>query len=94
MDVEFTGIIPQKDIAQRLAKAGFMLFPNAFPETFGISSLESLLYNTPIITNRFGALEETAIDLACYKMDYAIQLVRHEEQFLHQEPMKVWHQIL
>jgi glycosyltransferase involved in cell wall biosynthesis len=73
LDVEFTGIIPQKDIAQRLAKAGFMLFPNAFPETFGISSLESLLYNTPIITNRFGALEETAIDLACYKMDYAIQ---------------------
>lgn len=73
LDVEFTGIIPQKDIAQRLAKAGFMLFPNAFPETFGISSLESLLYNTPIITNRFGALEETAIDLACYKMEYAIQ---------------------
>ena len=73
LDVEFTGIIPQKNIAEHLAHASFMIFPCAFPETFGISSLESLLYNTPIITNRFGALEETAIDLACYKIDYAIE---------------------
>lgn len=73
LDIEFTGIIPQKHIAEHLARASFMIFPCAFPETFGISSLESLLYNTPIITNRFGALEETAIDQACYKMDYAIE---------------------
>ena len=50
-----------------------MIFPGAFPETFGISSLESLLYNTPLITTRFGALEETAVDMACYKIDYAIE---------------------
>jgi FkbM family methyltransferase len=73
LDVEFTGIIPQREIANHLANASFMIFPGAFPETFGISSLESLLYNTPIITNRFGALEETAVDLACYKIDYAIE---------------------
>jgi len=72
LDVEFTGVIPQHEIATHLAKASFMIFPGAFPETFGISSLESLLYNTPLITTRFGALEETAIDLACYKIDYAI----------------------
>lgn len=72
LDVEFTGVIPQREIADHLAKASFMIFPGAFPETFGISSLESLLYNTPLITTRFGALEETAIDLACYKIDYAI----------------------
>lgn len=73
LDIEFTGVIPQKEIAGILAKASFMIFPGAFPETFGISSLESLLYNTPIITTRFGALEETAVDLACYKIDYAIE---------------------
>jgi len=73
LDIEFTGIIPQKEIAQLLSKASFTIFPNSFPETFGISSLESLLYSTPVITNRFGALEETAIDMACYKMDYAIE---------------------
>lgn len=69
--VTFTGVIPQYDIATILARASFMLYPTSFPETFGISSLESLLYNTPIITSRFGALEETAIDLACYKLPYA-----------------------
>ena len=71
--VEFTGIISQYKIAEILQKAGYMIYPNAFPETFGISTLESLAYGTPVITNRFGALEETAIDAACYKIDYAIE---------------------
>lgn len=50
-----------------------MIYPGAFPETFGISSLESLLYKTPLVTTRFGALEETAVDQACYLIDYAIE---------------------
>jgi len=73
LDVEFTGIIPQSIIADILAKATFTIYPAAFPETFGISTLESLSYNTPIITNRFGALEETAVANASYMIDYAIQ---------------------
>ena len=71
LDVTFTGVIPQKDIAEILMNATFMLYPTEFPETFGISTLESLLYKTPVITSTFGALEETAIDLACYKQNYA-----------------------
>lgn len=70
LDVEFTGVIPQKQIAEILANASFMLYPPAFPETFGISTLESLLYRTPVITGRFGALEETAVENACYKINY------------------------
>ena len=70
LDVTFTGVIKQDEIAKILANASFMLYPPDFPETFGISSLESLLYKTPIITSYFGALEETAVDLACYKIDY------------------------
>ena len=73
LDVTFTGVIPQKQIADIMMKSSFMIFPGAFPETFGISSLEALAYNTPLITTRFGALEETAVDLACYKLDYAIE---------------------
>ena len=73
LDVEFTGIIKQSEIADIMAKASFMLFPGAFPETFGISTLESLAYNTPLITTRFGALEETAVEQACYLIDYAIE---------------------
>lgn len=71
--VTFTGVIPQHEIASILANASMMLYPGAFPETFGISSLESLLYKTPLVTTRFGALEETAIDMACYHIDYAIE---------------------
>lgn len=73
LDVTFTGVIPQTQIAKILAESWMMLYPSAFPETFGISSLESLLYKTPLVTSRFGALEETAVDMACYKIDYAIE---------------------
>ena len=57
LNVEFTGIITQQEIAHILAKASYFIYPGAFPETFGISSLESLYYNTPLITTKFGALE-------------------------------------
>lgn len=72
MDIEFTGIIKQSEIAEILKQASFMIYPPEFPETFGISTLESLLYNTPLITARFGALEETAVDQACYFIDYPV----------------------
>jgi glycosyltransferase involved in cell wall biosynthesis len=71
--IEFTGIIRQDEIAEILAKASYFIYPSAFPETFGISTLESLAYNTPIITCNNGALEETAIDAASYKMRYSIE---------------------
>jgi FkbM family methyltransferase len=73
LGITFTGVIPQHEIAKILANAWMMLYPGAFPETFGISTLESLLYKTPLVTTRFGALEETALDLACYQIDYAIE---------------------
>ena len=73
LGITFTGVIPQYEIAKILADAWMMLYPGAFPETFGISSVESLLYNTPLVTTTFGALEEVAVDLACYKIDYAIE---------------------
>lgn len=71
--VEFTGIISQKEIAELLSKANLFLYPSAFPETFGISTLEALYYGVPLVTCRFGALEETALDIACYKLDYPIE---------------------
>jgi len=70
--VHFTGIISQREIAEILSKASLMVYPALFPETFGISTLESLNYNTPLVTCRFGALEETAIEKACYLINYDI----------------------
>lgn len=73
LGIEFTGVIPQKEIATILTRAYMMIYPAAFPETFGISSLESLLYNTPVATCRFGALEEIVPEGAGYHLDYAIE---------------------
>lgn len=70
--ITFTGIITQKQVADILEKASFFVYPTAFPETFGISMMESMAYNTPLITCRFGAMEETVPELASYKIDYPI----------------------
>lgn len=70
--VEFTGIIPQPEIAAIMARATYNIYPGAFPETSGISSLESINYNTPLFSCRFGASEETATEAASYFIDYAV----------------------
>jgi len=71
--IEFTGIIPQPKIAEIMAQATYNLYPGAYPETSGISSIESINYNTPIIGVRFGAMEESATELSSYYIDYAIE---------------------
>jgi len=71
--VEFTGIITQAEISKILTEASYMIYPPAFPETFGISALEAMAHNVPLITTYFGALEEVAFDLACYKIPYPIE---------------------
>lgn len=72
LGIEFKGVIPQREIAEILSQANFMIYPCEFPETYGISTLESLLYNTPVLTCRFGALEEIALEGASYLLDYAV----------------------
>ena len=72
-EIDFTGVISQQEISDILRKASYMIYPVAFPETYGISTLEALAHNVPLITCRFGALEETAIDTASYKIDYPVE---------------------
>lgn len=72
-NIEFTGVITQQEISEILRKASYMIYPAGFPETYGISTLEALAHNVPLITCRFAALEETAIDIACYKIPYPIE---------------------
>lgn len=72
-EIDFTGVISQQEISEILRKASYMIYPAAFPETFGISTLEALAHNVPLITCRFGALEETAIDIASYKIPYPVE---------------------
>lgn len=72
-DINFTGVIKQQEISEILRRSSFMIYPAGFPETFGISTLEALAHNVPLITCRFGALEETAIDIASYKIPYPVE---------------------
>jgi len=71
-DVTFTGIISQKEVAEILAKSALFLYPCEFPETYGMSMVESMMYGTPMVTCRFGATEETAFEQANYVIDYPI----------------------
>lgn len=73
LNIEFTGVIKQKEISEILRKSSYMIYPSASPETYGISTLEAIAHNVPVITCRFGALEETAIDQASYKMNYTVE---------------------
>lgn len=72
LNINFSGIITQKEVADILERASYFIYPTAFPETFGISMMESMAYNTPLITCRFGAMEETVPDSCSYKIDYPI----------------------
>ena len=69
-DIEFLGVITQKEIAEIYKQAHATIHPGDFPESFGISTLESLCYNTPVICGEYGGLEEVAVNEACYKVNY------------------------
>lgn len=84
--VKFTGVISQKEISDILSTASWMIYPCDFPETFGISTLEAIAHNVPVLTCRFGALEETALDSCSYKIPYSVvpnwsvEWLKQEEQ--------------
>lgn len=69
-NIEFTGIIKQKEIADILTKASYMLYPSIYPETFGISVTEATLYNVVNIGFNFGALEETVHKYTSYNTEF------------------------
>jgi len=68
--IEFTGVVTQQQVAEIVAKSSLMIYPCAFPETFGMCVLEAINYNTPSVTCRFGALEEVATEQTSYLVDY------------------------
>lgn len=74
LDISFTGIISQQEVANHIAESYMYLYPNAkLQETFCISAIESFLYKTPIICSDYGAMEQTALESCCYKLDYPIE---------------------
>lgn len=72
LGISFTDVITQKEVAEYLVKASFMIYPAIFPETFGISTLEAINCNVPLLGCRFGALEEIGLEQTSYLIDYPI----------------------
>jgi len=69
LNISFTGIITPEEVAKVVAKSTYMIYPCIFPETFGISTLEAIAYQTIPITINIGALQTTAIDECSFKLD-------------------------
>lgn len=68
--IEFTGIIKQSEIAEILTEASYFLYPNIYPETFGISVTEAINYNCLLIGFNFGALEEISPECTSYNTEF------------------------
>ena len=68
--IEFTGIIKQSEIAEILKEASYFLYPNIYPETFGISVTEAINYNCLLVGFNFGALEEIAPESTSYQTEF------------------------
>lgn len=73
-NIEFLGVIKQNEVAELFAKASYFLYPSEYPETYGISVLESMYYNTPVIGCRYGSLAQVALDKMCYLSDFQYNL--------------------
>lgn len=54
--VEFRGLVSQTEVTELLKRSDLSLVPSLFPETMGLSALESLTLRTPIVSSGRGAL--------------------------------------
>ncbi len=57
-EVEYVGLLSQKELAPFYRKAAAVLFPINWCEPFGLVAVEAQASGTPIISTRFGALPE------------------------------------
>ena len=58
-NVNFTGRVTHKRVAEEMMSSELMLYPNNFSETFCLTTYESQLAGTPVITTDMGALSTT-----------------------------------
>ena len=58
-DTTLCGNLSQVELATKLRRASYMLYPSVFPETFCIAVLEAMAAGLGVITSNLGALPET-----------------------------------
>jgi len=60
--VEYLGLLSQKELAPYYRKAAGVLFPINWCEPFGLVAVEAQASGTPLIATRFGALPEIIVE--------------------------------
>ncbi|UCC29482.1 MAG: glycosyltransferase, partial [Phycisphaerales bacterium] len=60
--VEYLGLLSQKELAPIYRKAAGVLFPINWCEPFGLVAVEAQASGTPLIATRFGALPEIIVE--------------------------------
>lgn len=56
--IVFRGVLPRRDLLPLLRGAGATIVPSIFPETMGLTAVESLVAGSPLIATSRGALED------------------------------------
>jgi len=56
--VTFLGRLPQDALSSCYAKAGCVVVPSRYPETFGLVGVEAMRHGTPVIATAVGAMGE------------------------------------
>lgn len=67
--IHFIPGMPQAELFKELASSYLTIYPCKYAETFCISALDSMYNGTPLVTSKFGALEQTAIPEANVLVD-------------------------
>lgn len=61
-NIEYLGLLSQKELAPYYRKAAGVLFPISWCEPFGLVAVEAQASGTPLIATRFGALPEIIVE--------------------------------
>lgn len=98
--VEYIGTVRQERLAEEMKKAKVLAYPNTFPETFCITTIESVAAGTPVVTTKKAALPETIPEGCAILIDQDPMGIKYAEEFVkevvsllqNQDKWKLYHE--